>query len=61
MMDNEWTFSGVVMEPVVVPSFRVARMVQGLSFIFLIGMLASLYPALRALRIDVAETMKFER
>ena len=61
MMDNEWTFSGVVMEPVVVPRFRVARMVQGLSFIFLIGMLASLYPALRALRIDVAETMKFER
>ena len=61
MMDNEWTFSGVVMEPVVVPRFRVARMVQGLSFIFLIGMLASLYPALRAMRIDVAETMKFER
>ena len=61
MMNNEWSFSGVVMDPVVMPRFRPARMVQGLAFIFLIGTLASLYPALRALRIDVAETMKFER
>ena len=61
MMNNEWSFSGVVMDPVVMPRFRPARMVQGLAFIFLIGTLASLYPALRAMRIDVAETMKFER
>ena len=58
---EDWTFSGVVMDPVVVPVFRVARVVQGLVFIFVIGALASLYPAYRATRIDVAEAMKFER
>ncbi len=59
--DEEWTFSGVVMDPIVFPMFRVARIVQGLVFIFLIGSLASLYPAYRATRIDVAEAMKFDR
>jgi ABC-type lipoprotein release transport system permease subunit len=59
--DEEWTFSGVVMDPVVIPYFRVARVIQGLVFIFMIGAIASLYPAYRAIRIDVAESMKFER
>ena len=58
---EEWSFAGVVMDPVVMPHFRWARVIQELSFIFVIGALASLYPALRAMRIDVAETMKFER
>ena len=61
MWDEEWSFSGVVMEPVIVPYFRVARVVQGFVFIVVIGALASLYPAYRAMRIDVAEAMKFER
>jgi ABC-type lipoprotein release transport system permease subunit len=34
---------------------------QSLVFILAIGTLASLYPAFRAMRIDVAEAMKFER
>ena len=59
--DEDWSFSGVVMDPVIVPVFRVARVIQGLVFMFLIGALASVYPALRASRIDVAEAMKFER
>ena len=42
-------------------AFSVARVVQGLVFIFLIGTVASLYPAYRASRIDVTEAMKFER
>jgi ABC-type lipoprotein release transport system permease subunit len=58
---GDWEFSGVVMDPVIIPLFRFARVVQGLVFIFLIGTLASLYPAWRASRIDVAEAMKFER
>lgn len=58
---DEWSFSGVVMDPVIVPMFRIARMVQSLVFIMLIGIVASVYPALRASRIDVAEAMKFER
>lgn len=59
--EEDWTFSGVVMDPIVIPYFRVARVIQGLVFIFMIGVLASLYPAFRATRIDVAESMKFER
>lgn len=61
MFNEDWSFSGVVMEPVIVPVFRLARIVQGLVFILFIGALASLYPAYRATRIDVSEAMKFER
>jgi ABC-type lipoprotein release transport system permease subunit len=59
--DAEWSFSGVVMDPVIVPIFRTARMLQSLVFLLLVGGFASLYPALRASRIDVTEAMKFER
>jgi len=59
--EEDWTFSGVVMDPIVIPYFRVARVIQGLIFISIVGVLASLYPAFRATRIDVAEAMKFER
>lgn len=59
--DEDFTFSGVVVDPVIVPLFTVRRVVQALVFILTIGTLASLYPALRAMRIDVAEAMKFER
>lgn len=55
------TFSGVVIDPVIVPAFRLARVIQALVLIGLIGVLASLYPAYRATRIEVAEAMKFER
>jgi len=59
--DEEWSFSGIAMDPVFVPLFRVTRVIQSLVFLFLIGTFASLYPAYRATRIDVAEAMKFER
>jgi ABC-type lipoprotein release transport system permease subunit len=59
--DEEWSFSGIAMDPVFVPLFRVTRVLQSLAFIFLIGTFASLYPAYRATHIDVAEAMKFER
>lgn len=58
---QDWSFSGVVLDPVIIPLFRAARVVQGLVFIMTVGTLASLYPAWRATRIDVAEAMKFER
>jgi len=61
MLNEEWSFSGVVMEPVVIPMFRLARVVQALLFLLVVGALASLYPAFRAARIDVTEAMKFER
>lgn len=59
--NEEWSFSGVVMDPVIVPIIRLSRVIQGLVFISLVGALASVYPAVRALRIDVAEAMKFDR
>jgi ABC-type antimicrobial peptide transport system permease subunit len=49
------------MEPIVIPLFRLARVVQALLFLLVVGALASLYPAYRATRIDVTEAMKFER
>jgi ABC-type lipoprotein release transport system permease subunit len=59
--EEDWSFSGVAMDPVIVPLFSVRRIVQSLVFILAIGTVASLYPAYRATRIDVAEAMKFER
>ncbi|UCC83092.1 MAG: ABC transporter permease [Gemmatimonadota bacterium] len=59
--DEEWSFSGIAMDPVFVPLFRTTRVIQSLVFLFLIGIFASIYPAYRATRIDVAEAMKFER
>lgn len=60
VMDQNMTGAGVVMSPVMVPMFRVQQLVQSLSFILLIGIVASLYPAFRATRIVVAEAMKFD-
>jgi ABC-type lipoprotein release transport system permease subunit len=51
----------VVIDPILVPQFYPVRIVQILAFILWIGAVASVYPALRAARIDVAESMKFER
>ncbi len=59
-LEGELTFSGVVLDTVIVPVFRQAQLVMSLGSIVVIGMLASLYPAYRATRIDVAEAMKFE-
>ncbi len=60
LIKGDFTISGVILNPVIVPLFRVARLLQAASAILLIGMVASLYPAVRARRIDVAEAMKFE-
>ena len=61
LLDEEMTFSGVVIDPVMVPQFYPVRVGQILAFILAIGAVASVYPALRAARIDIAESMKFER
>jgi ABC-type lipoprotein release transport system permease subunit len=59
--DENWTFSGVAVDPIIIPMFSARRVIQSLVFILAIGTFASLYPAYRATRIDVAEAMKFER
>ena len=61
LMGEDMTFSSVVIDPVMVPQFRLVRVAQILTFIFCIGAVASIYPAIRAAKIDVAESMKFER
>lgn len=63
MMENmdEMTFAGTAIDPVIVPLFATRRIVQVLVFILFVGAMASVYPALRASRIDVAEAMKFDR
>ena len=58
---DELTVSGVAIDPIIVPIFGVRRIVQIVVFILGIGALASVYPALRAARVDVAEAMKFDR
>ena len=58
--DMEMEAAGVVIDPVIVPRFHWNQILQSLAFILVIGSLASIYPAWRATRIDVAEAMKFE-
>jgi ABC-type lipoprotein release transport system permease subunit len=58
--DTEFTFSGVVLDTVIVPLFRVQQIVMSLGSIVFVGIVASCYPAFRATRIDIAEAMKFE-
>ncbi len=61
LIGEDMTFSGVVIDPVIVPLFRVSRFIQILVFILFVGVVASIYPARRAATIDTAEAMKFER
>ncbi len=58
---SEMQFSGVAIDPVIYPQFRLSRLAQSAGWIILIGGIASIYPAVRAATIDVAESMKFER
>jgi len=60
-LDGECTFSGIVLDPVVVPEFRVSQLVQSILAIAVVGLVASVYPAIQAMRSDVAKAMKFER
>jgi ABC-type lipoprotein release transport system permease subunit len=59
-MESDFTFSGVVLDTVIVPVFRWQQVAMSLGAISVIGVFASLYPAYRATQIDVAAAMKFE-
>jgi len=56
-----WSASGGIINPVIVPIFRFSQIVLSVASIVVIGTLASLYPAVRASKLDVAEAMKFEQ
>jgi putative ABC transport system permease protein len=59
-MREDFTFAGIAMDPVMMPMFRVAQFVQSFLFIAAIGVVASLYPAYRAAKIEMAGAMKFQ-
>jgi ABC-type lipoprotein release transport system permease subunit len=59
-MESDFTFSGVVLDTVIIPVFRWRMVAMSLGTIAVIGVFASLYPAYRATQIDIAEAMKFE-
>ncbi len=61
LLNGEFSVSGSIVNPVIVPEFRLAHVAQSLAFIFIVGVLASFYPARQAMAIDVAEAMKFDR
>ena len=63
LMENidEMTFSGAVIDPLIIPLVTTGRLTQIIVFLLCIGGAASIYPALRAARIDVTEALKFDR
>ena len=60
-MESDMSFSGTIIDPVIYPEFSVSQILVSVYSILIIGTLASIYPALRATRLDVAEAMKFDR
>ncbi|GMV04267.1 MAG: hypothetical protein AMXMBFR53_05480 [Gemmatimonadota bacterium] len=60
-VDADMEFSGGIIDPVIVPVFRWDQILVSVLSIAIVGTLASLYPAWRASRLDVAEAMKFEQ
>ena len=58
---EDLTFGGVQVDPVIVPIFGAWRMAQITAFIVGVGCASAVYPALRAMRIDVTEALKFDR
>ena len=60
LMNEDFTFSGIVMDPVVFPEFRFLHILQSAVSIAVVGISASIYPAYQATKIDVGEALKFE-
>ncbi|MGI9625990.1 MAG: ABC transporter permease [Longimicrobiales bacterium] len=59
-MPGDYTFSGVVMDPIIMPVMQTKHVLQSLFFIAVIGLAASLYPAFLASRLDPSEAVKVE-
>ncbi|MCH7935231.1 MAG: ABC transporter permease [Gemmatimonadetes bacterium] len=60
LMSEEMTFGGIVIDPVIVPKFRMVQVLQSFFSIAVVGITASIYPAYYATKIDVGEALKFE-
>ncbi|MEC7847669.1 MAG: FtsX-like permease family protein [Gemmatimonadota bacterium] len=59
-ISEEMTFAGIVIDPVIVPEFRMVQVMQSFLSIAVVGTVASIYPAYHATKIDVGEALKFE-
>jgi lipoprotein-releasing system permease protein len=55
---GDLAFAGAVIEPVISPAILTVDVVAILSIVMAIGILATLYPAWHATRIEPAEAMK---
>jgi ABC-type antimicrobial peptide transport system permease subunit len=60
MMGDGIRGAGVMLEPIFYPQFTLRVLLQSFTFVFAVGVLASLYPAYRATKIEIADAMKFE-
>jgi len=60
-MRGDISLAGALISPIIVPEFHASQVLLCLAATLVIGVLASLYPARQAARIDVAEAMKFDR
>lgn len=61
LIENEMSFSGGIVETTIVPLFAWSQVLLSVGFITAIGALSSIYPAIRASRLDVAEAVKVEQ
>ncbi len=59
-ISEEMTFGGIVIDPVIVPQFRMMQVLQSFFSIAVVGIAASIYPAYYATKIDVGEALTFE-
>jgi len=60
-IESDMSFSGSLIEPVIFPQFHLSQILASVYTILILGTLSSIYPAVRASRLDVAEAMKFDR
>ncbi len=60
LMDTDFSAAGTIISPIIVPQFTAGQIIAAVLSIVTIGALSSIYPAYRATKIDVAESMKFE-
>jgi putative ABC transport system permease protein len=56
--DGEFAFAGAIIEPVIAPAVLASDVIAILTIVVAIGILATLYPAWHATRIEPAEAMK---
>ncbi len=60
LMPQDFTFGGIVFDPVMYPVIEARHLLQSLFFTAVIGISASIYPAWQAAALDPADSVKVE-